>query len=366
MVLTQEQELLQGTVREFSHEQISSVASKIDSESRVPEELFQKLPDLGLYGIVVPSEYGGASADYVSLLLAVEELSKVSATVGARVCFQGIVCETLKSSSNESLKTSLFPKLAGGSLAAFSVDPNSTITWRKDSEGGLVLNGSSEYVVNADSASIFLVRARSKEGSNILVSFQKEEASRWVEIGEPKKLMGLRGSGTCRVSLNGLKLLNSSLAFDANSVPVGLDVLLIASRLGVAAQALGIAQASLDEEVRYANERSQFNTKIGRFYAVQDFIASDKVSIETARGFTYGIASHAFTEESVKIGSCIAKISASSAAVQSARHSIRVHGGYGFIRDYPVERYLRDARVTLIYLEPNEVLKAKIAEELIR
>jgi butyryl-CoA dehydrogenase len=162
-----------------------------------------------------------------------------------------------------------------------------------------------------------------------------------------------------------MSLQTSSLVFDSSSSAAGLNGLLIAARVGVAAQALGIAQASLNEEIRYANERTQFNKKIGHFYAVQDFIASDEISIDSARSITYAVASKPLVEESARRRSCVAKIAASNAAVLAARHSIRIHGGYGFVRDYPVERYLRDARATQIYLESNEALKGIIAEDLL-
>ncbi len=219
--------------------------------------------------------------------------------------------------------------------------------------------------MNADSAGIFLIRAKSKDGVSILVCFEKNEGGDSIEVGEPKKMMGMRGSGTCSVALHELKVSDSSLVFEPADTLSGLKRLLIAARLGVASQSLGIAQASLDEEARYANERSQFNTMIGQFYAVQDFIAMDEVSIDTARSLTYGVASKSSSEESADRRSCVAKIATSNAAVQCARHSIRVHGGYGFVRDYPVERFLRDARATQIYLEPNEALKAKIAQDLL-
>lgn len=366
LVLTQEQELLQGTIREFSTGEISPIASKIDSDSKVPEDLFRKLPELGLYGIAIPAEYRGAGADFLSHLLAVEELSKVSGSVGARISFHGVVTEVLKFSPNESLKAALLPKLASGTLAAFSVDPKSTISWKKSDNGNLAIDGSSDYVLNADAAGIFLVLARSKDGTKILASVISEEAGENLVIGEPKKMMGMRGTGTCSISFKGFRISSSSIVFDPASAPDGLERLLIAARISVAAQALGIGQAALDEEVRYANERSQFNTKIGKFYAVQDFLASDGTSLSTARSLTYAVASQPLNDESLKRKSSMAKISASNAAVQSARHSIRVHGGYGFVRDYPVERYLRDARATQIFLESNEVLKAKIAEDLLR
>jgi len=363
-VLTQEQELLQGTVREFSQGDVLTVASKIDSDSKVPDELSRKLPELGLYGIVIPSQYGGAGADFTSLLLTVEELSKVSGTIGARIAFHGIVCGALNGSTNDSLKSSILPKLAGGTLSAFSIDPKSTISYEKSGDE-LILEGSSEFVLNADAAGVFLFLARSKDGRSVIVCLEKERAGDKIEIGEPKRMMGLRGSGTSKVSLHDVRVTESSLLFPAPETPSAVQRFQTVGRLAVSAQSLGIAQAALSEEIKYANERSQFNTKIGRFYAVQDFIASDEISIDTARTATYDVASKPLNDESAGRRSAVAKIAASNAAVQTARHSIRVHGGYGFIRDYPVERYLRDARATQIYLESNEALKAKIAEDLL-
>ncbi len=141
-----------------------------------------------------------------------------------------------------------------------------------------------------------------------------------------------------------------------------LEQLLARARLATASQALGIGQAAVDASVKYACERVQFNTKIGSFYAIQDMIASDAVAIETARAQAYLTCSEIRTSKSLQRDSAIAKISASNAALQAARHAIRVHGGYGFTRDYPVERYARDSRLTQIYVESNEELKALIAE----
>jgi alkylation response protein AidB-like acyl-CoA dehydrogenase len=322
VMLTQEQELLQGTIREFAINEISSVASKIDSEAKVPGELFEKLPALGLYGITVPSELGGAGADFLSLLLAVEELSKVSGSVGARVSFHNAVCDLIITSTNERLKSVLLPKLITGTLAAFSIDPKSTITL-KDENGSMTLEGTSEFVMNADTAQIFLILATAKDGSKSFVCFQCSEAQGEFEVEEPKKLMGMRGTGTCKISCNGLKLSDRAAVFEKNATSSALESFLATTRLLVAAQALGIAQASLDEAVRYANERSQFNTKIGRFFAVQDFMAQDEISIQSSRSVTYGAAPPSNSPEKVR-DSCIAKISASNAAVQSARHSIRI------------------------------------------
>ena len=365
--LTQDQALLQETIREFARLEISPAASKIDWEATLSSEISAKLPSLGLYGILVPAEFGGAGADFLSLLLVTEELSKVSGSVGARISLHNaVVCDTLLFSTNNHLKTALLPKLASGNVGAFIVDPRSAVPCRKEKEE-IILDGASEFVINADVASIFLVLGKMQDGKSTLVCFSREDLvdSSGVKISEPKKLLGMRAAGTARIEFHSVRLPLNSTVFEPEVLPAGLRRLHTNSRLAVAAQALGIAQAALDSEVQYANERAQFNTKIGNFYAVQDFIAQDQIAIQTARLLTYKIASEMRNLRTLDRDGAVAKVSSSNAAVQTARHAIRIHGGYGFIRDYLVERYLRDARVTQSYLESNESLKAKIAESLL-
>ncbi|MGI0084271.1 MAG: acyl-CoA dehydrogenase family protein [Nitrososphaerales archaeon] len=177
--------------------------------------------------------------------------------------------------------------------------------------------------------------------------------------------MGMRASGTASVSFDNMRLPLQSLVCEVPKTGEYLGQLLARARLAVASQALGIAQASIEAEVRYANERKQFDTKIGNFYAVQEMIASDAVDVETSRSLCYLTSSEILSGNALQKNSAIAKVAASNAAVKAARHAIRVHGGYGFTRAYPVERYARDARITQIYTETNEDLKSLIARSLL-
>ena len=365
--ITQEQELLKQTIGELAQAEISTVASRIDWEGKVPDELKRKLPGFGLYGITIPQEYGGAGTDFLSLVLAIEELCKASGSLGAQISFHNaVVAEALIASSNSILKSNLLPKLASGTLGAFSFDPKSTVSCKIENNQ-IILNGSSEYIMNAASAGIFLVLAKMIDRSRAIICFSKENAGMdsGFEVGQAKKLLGMRASETASISFRNVKLPADALAFDPQHSGTILEQLLARSRLAVAAQALGIAQASLEAAIKYSNERSQFNTKIAKFYAVKDFIAQDEIAIQSARSITYSVASELLSIPTLQRDSAIAKVAASNAAVQAARHSIRIHGGYGFIRDYPVERYLRDARVTQIYIEPNEALKGQIASSLL-
>jgi alkylation response protein AidB-like acyl-CoA dehydrogenase len=363
--MSQEQELLRQTISEMAQSEIVPLASKIDWEGNVPEDLRRKLPGFGLLGITIPQEFGGAGADFSSLVLAVEELSKASGSLGAQVSFHnGIVAEALIASTNNGLRNRLLPKLASGVFGACCLEPNTGISCRVGG-GKVLLSGRSEYVMSAASAGVFLVLAKKNDGGRVLVCFSIDDAKGNVEVGPTKKLLGMRAADTASVTLHNLELSLDAMVFEPERIDGSLAQLFARSRLAVAAQALGIGQASLDAEIKYSNERSQFKTKIGSFYAVRDFIAQDEVSIQNARCVTYSVASQVSTLATVSRDSAIAKVSSSNSAVQAARHSIRVHGGYGFVRDYPVERYLRDARATQIYIESNESLKSQIAGSLL-
>jgi alkylation response protein AidB-like acyl-CoA dehydrogenase len=375
--ITQEQEIMRATVREFARSEVEPLAAKLDWEANLPEQLIPKLRDLGLFSISVPSEFGGAGADFLTLMMACEEISAVSGSLGAQVSLHNaVVCEAISSSKNSDLKTELLGKISAGYFGAFSTDPHSTIT-ASISGSEVVLNGSSEYVMGATNAEVFLVLARlgeveeEKKKLPVLIAFSRDrtKGDEGFAMGEAKRMLGLRASGTASISFRNKRLPITSLLFEPgrDSEAIVNSIILQRSRLAVGFQALGIGRAALESEVAYSNQRIQFKTKIGRFYAVQDFIATDEVSIETARHFSYRAAADVRSSSGVELerNSCIAKIASSNAAVQAARHSIRVHGGYGFIRDYPVERYLRDARATQIYLESNETLKAKLAQSLL-
>lgn len=364
--LTQEQELLRQTIADFSRAEITPLARRIDEEAKVPHDLLGKLPDLGLYGITIPQEYGGAGAEFFSLVIAVEELSKSSGSLGAQLSFHNaVISEALLGSSNSELKSRLLPKLARGSLSAFLIDQKSKISIRAV-DGGFLIDGFADHLMSAAVAEIFLIVGKFADGATAILCFSRDELNHdpSFAVGEEERLLGMRGSATAGILFKKLKLPMRSLLFDRKAASHAFEQLLIRSRIAVAVQALGITQASLDASVKYSNERSQFNQKIGSFYAVRDMIAMDEMSVQAARSLTYSVATDLASATS-KRDSGIAKVLASNASVQAAKHSIRIHGGYGYVRDYPVERYLRDARLTQIYIESNEKLKSEIAGSLL-
>ncbi len=379
--LTQEQEILRETARDFAQREIAPISSRIDSDCNVPSELFAELARLGMFGISVPSVFGGAEADFLSVFIVGEEISRASGSLGALVAFHNaVICESLLKSKNAKLKKDLLPNLAAGSLGAFDF---SALQVERDSkgkskvnckiEGGdLVIDGKADFVFGASFAKVFLVLANLETPSQtekVLFAFSKDKIKDGIfTIGEPKKLLGMRASGSASISFNSFRLSKESLVHEISETSAALNEVLSKARLAVASQALGIAQASLDASVKYSNERAQFETKIGEFYAVQDMIASAQIELVTSRSLSYLVASKIANYrdlEEIQRDSAASKISASNASISAARRSIRIHGGYGFTRDYPVERYARDARLTLIFPETNEDLKSLIARSLL-
>ena len=365
--LTQEQELLRQTVADFSSVEIAPLAPKMDWEGKVSPELLGKLPSLGLCGVTIPQEFGGVGADFLSLVLVVEELSKTCGSLGAQLSFHNaVIGEALKASPNSELRSKLLPKLATGTIGAFIFDQKSNISVKID-QSEVFIDGFADYVMSAAIAGIFLIVASLGDGEKAILCFSKDELAdrSHFSVDKERKLLGMRASATARISFKKLKVPIESLLFEPKAGTGAFDQLLARSRLAVSAQALGLAQSSLDMALKYANERSQFNKKIGNFYAIRDMLAKDEIGIQTARALTYSVARGIATSKTLRRDSGLAKVSASNASVQAAKHSIKVHGGYGFVRDYQVERYLRDARLTQIYVESNEKIKSEIAELLL-
>ena len=330
----------------------------------MPDSLLQILPSYGLYGVTIPQEFGGAGADFLGLVVSIEELCKASASLGAQIAFHNaVVAEAMIASTNKDLRGVFLPKLASGILGAFFIDARSPVSCKSESDY-FILNGTCEYVMSAVSAGIFLILTKMADGSRALVCFSKQDGD-GLRIGPAKKLLGMRASQTASIHFHDLKIPRDSILFEPSRTDSSLQQITAKARLIVAAQALGIGQASLDAAIKYSNERSQFKTTIGSFYAVRDFIAQDEISLQSARSITYSVADEISLFQTPMRDSAIAKIAASDAAVSASRHSIRIHGGYGFIRDYQVERYLRDARATQIYIESNEALKGDIAGSLL-
>lgn len=376
-VLTPEQELFRKSARDFALKELEPIATDLDREHRVALEVIKKLGSLGYLGMTIPEQYGGIGADMVSYVLVMEELSRSCASTSTAVSVQNSLCNTLLVEfANEAQKKKYLPDLAvGKKFGAFALtEPESgsdaaglktTAVAKGDS---FILNGTKRFITSAAFADIFLVFAITdpSAGNRGVSCFLVERGTPGFSVGKEEDKLGIRGSSTCELFFEDCRVPKENLIGELNR---GFKVALVtldSGRIGIAAQALGIAQAALDEAVKYAKERKAFGKLISEFQAIQFKLAEMKVKVEAARLLTYKAAWKKDHKLDYVADSSIAKLYAAEIASEVADESVQIHGGYGYIRDYKVERLYRDARVTRIYEGTSEIQKLVIARELLK
>jgi butyryl-CoA dehydrogenase len=375
--LTDEQQLIRDMVREFAAADVAPIAAQIDRDHRFPEELVPKMADLGLLGIPFPEEVGGAGADYVSYAIVVEEISRVCATtsvivsghtsLGTWPIFQ-FGTQAQKDRYLHDLTTArrlvafaLTEPAAGTDAAAGT----STAVLKGDE---YVLNGSKIFITNGGYADVFIVTAKTDltQGTRGISAFIVEKDAPGFSIGEGERKMGIRASSTpplyfadCRIPKDAL------LGGEGNGFKIAMQTL-DGGRIGIAAQAVGIAQGALDAAVAYAKERVQFGKPIASLEAIQFMLADMSTEIDAARLLVYRAAWLKDNGRPYATESAMAKLFASETATRVAGHAIQIHGGYGFTESYPVERAYRDAKITEIYEGTSEVQRMVIARNSLR
>ncbi|HOG41451.1 MAG TPA: acyl-CoA dehydrogenase [Bacteroidales bacterium] len=378
--LTKTQELFRQMIREFADKEVKPLAAEIDEQERFPEETVKKMAKLGLFGIPVPKEYGGAGGDNIMYSIAVEELSRCCATTGVVVSAHTSLCLVpILEFGTEEQKRKYLPKLASGEwLGAFGLtEPNAgtdssaqqTTTVLDGDEW--VLNGSKIFITNAGQAGLYLIIAMTdkSQGNRGISAFLVEANTPGFCVGKKELKMGIRGSATAELIFDNCRIPKENLL---GQVGRGFRIAmktLDGGRIGIAAQALGIAQGALDETVKYTKERKQFGRAIAKFQNTQFQMADMKTKIEAARLL---IRSAAFKkDESIKndrinysADSAMAKLYASEVAMEVTTKAVQFHGGYGYTREYPVERMMRDAKITEIYEGTSEVQRMVIAGDL--
>jgi len=367
-------------IREFADKEVKPLAAEIDEQERFPEETVKKMAKLGLFGIPVPKEYGGAGGDNIMYSIAVEELSRCCATTGVVVSAHTSLCLVpILEFGTEEQKRKYLPKLASGEwLGAFGLtEPNAgtdssaqqTTTVLDGDEW--VLNGSKIFITNAGQAGLYLIIAMTdkSQGNRGISAFLVEANTPGFCVGKKELKMGIRGSATAELIFDNCRIPKENLL---GQVGRGFRIAmktLDGGRIGIAAQALGIAQGALDETVKYTKERKQFGRAIAKFQNTQFQMADMKTKIEAARLL---IRSAAFKkDESIKndrinysADSAMAKLYASEVAMEVTTKAVQFHGGYGYTREYPVERMMRDAKITEIYEGTSEVQRMVIAGDL--
>ena len=378
--LNKTQELFRQMIREFAEKEVKPLAAEIDEQERFPQETVEKMAKLGIFGIPVPKQYGGAGGDNIMYSIAVEELSRCCATTGVVVSAHTSLCMSpILQFGTEEQKMKYVPKLASGEwIGAFGLtEPNAgtdaagqQTTAVLDGEEW-VINGNKIFITNAGHADVYIVIAMTDKslGTKGISAFIVEAATPGFSIGKKELKMGIRGSATAELIFTNCRIPKANLL---GKVGEGFKIAMMTldgGRIGIASQALGIAQGALDETVKYTKERKQFGKAIAKFQNTQFQMADLKTKIEAARLL---VRSAAFREDehvanprvNFSADAAMAKLYAAEVAMEVTTKCVQFHGGYGYTREYPVERMMRDAKITEIYEGTSEVQRMVIAGKL--
>ena len=369
--LTKEQEFVRKMVREFATEEVEPLAADIDQEHRFPEETVEKMAKYGLLGVPFPTKYGGAGGDSVSYAITVEELSKKCASTGV-ICsaHTSLCCWPIFKWGNEDQKMKYLPDLLSGKkLGAFGLtEPNAGTDaagqqTRAEQDGDFwVLNGAKVFITNGGYADVFVVMAMTdkSKGTKGITAFIVEKGDEGFSIGKTEDKMGICASSTTELIFQNCKIPKERMLGGlGKGFKVAMSTL-DGGRIGIASQALGIAQGALDVTVEYMKSRKQFGKKLSQMQALQFEVADLATRIEAARLLVYQAADMKERGLPYSKQSAMAKLFAAETAMHVTTKCVQLHGGYGYTKDYPVERMMRDAKITEIYEGTSEVQKIVI------
>ncbi len=367
-------DMIRDTTQRFAKEKIAPLASKIDADDWFPRELWPAMGELGLHGITVEEEYGGLGLGYLEHVVAVEEVSRASASIGLSYGAHSNLCvNQIRRWGNAEQKAKYLPKLVSGehvgSLAMSEAGAGSDVVSMKlkavKTESGYVLNGTKFWITNAAYADTLVVYAKTGEGSKGITAFLIEKDMPGFAIGQKIDKMGMRGSPTAE-----LVFTDCHVPFDAVMGPEngGVGVLMSGldyERAVLAGIQLGIMQACLDVVIPYVRERRQFGTAIGQFQLIQAKVADMYVALSSARAYVYAVARSCDAGKTTRFDAAGAILLASESAVKVSLESIQALGGAGYTKDWPVERFMRDAKLLDIGAGTNEIRRMLIGRELI-
>jgi butyryl-CoA dehydrogenase len=373
--LTEEQQLVRASVREFCEKYVEPIADAVDQEQRFPSENVKKLAEQDWLGIAYPEEYGGAGADYLTHIIAIEELSRACAATGFIVeANTSLACFPLYKFGSEEQKRKYLPPLCKGEvLGAFAltdsrvganagVGPTTAVLDGKE----YVLNGAKAFVANGPVAGVFIVIAATDnaKGSEGLSAFIVPAGTPGITMGEQVNKLGFRGALSSEVVMKDCRVPQENLLGKKGEGSAIATATLDGGRIGIAAQALGIAEAALDESVRYSKERVQFDKPICTFQAIQWMLANMATEVEISRYLTYHAAWCYDQGLPYHKEAAMAKLMASETAVQQTDRAVQIHGGIGTVKGQKVERLYRDAKITEVCEGTSEVIRAVIADSL--
>jgi len=374
--LTEEQEMFRKMLRDFCRKELEPVAARIDETEEFPVESLKKMAELGLFGLTIDEEYGGSGGASIELVIAIEEVSRADAAIGV-ILGAGLSLGTsaIYRHGNEEQKRRYVPPLARGEkLACLALteanagsDAAALQTMAVRQGDHYVLNGSKLFITNGAEADVSVVFATTDRSlrSRGIVGFVLEKGMKGFSVGKKEHKLGIRASSTTELVMEDCRVpVANRLGEEGRGLRIALDVI-DASRIVIAAQAVGIATAAFEASVRYAKERQQFGQPIAQFQAIQWMLADMATTIDAARLLTFRAAylkdkGGLFVKEAA-----MAKVYASEVAMAVTTKAIQIHGGYGYTKDYPVERYFRDAKITEIYEGTSEMQRMTIARSLL-
>ena len=375
--LTKEQELVRQMVRDFAVNEVKPIAAEIDVTERFPMENVKKMGELGMMGIPFPTEFGGAGGDVLSYILAVEELSKVCATTGVILSAHTSLCASLinENGTPEQKEKYLRDLCTGNKIGAFGLTEPGAGT---DAAGqqttavldgdNYILNGSKIFITNGGVADTFIVFAMTdkSKGTKGISAFIVEKGFPGFSIGKKEDKLGIRASSTTELIFENCVVPKENLiGREGKGFGIAMKTL-DGGRIGIAAQALGIAEGALDEAIKYMKERKQFGRPIAAFQGLQWMVAEMSTKIEAARFLVYKAAWLKENKQPYSIDAARAKLYAAEVAMDVTTKAVQLFGGYGYTKEYPVERMMRDAKITEIYEGTSEVQKMVISGNVLK
>jgi alkylation response protein AidB-like acyl-CoA dehydrogenase len=371
-ILTTEQKMMQKLIRQFAEQQIPPYISKMEDKEEFPSEVIKKMGQMGFMGIPIPADAGGAGADFLTYIIALEEFSRVSATVGVILAVHtSVATMPILHFGTVEQKEKYLPDLCWGrKLGAFALtepqagsDASKIQTRAVREKDKYVLTGNKVFITNAEAADVYIVFAvtDSTKGTKGISAFIVDKGTPGFTFGKKEKKMGLNGSSTGELIFDRAEIpLANRLGGEGQGYEIALAHL-AGGRIGIGAQALGIAQSALEQSIAYAKQRHQFGKSLAEMQAIQHKLADMATKVEAARLMIYRAASYKQAGKACKQEASMAKLFASDVAMQVTTEAVQIFGGNGYSRDYPVERLFRDAKVTQIYEGTNEIQRIVVA-----
>ncbi|MCH7674781.1 acyl-CoA dehydrogenase [candidate division KSB1 bacterium] len=376
-LLTDEQKLIQQTAREFAQNEVAKDAAERDQTAQFPSHHVKKMAELGFMGMMIDPKYGGNGLDTVSYAIVIEELSRVDASVGV-ICSvsNSLVCFGIENFGKEETKQKyLVPLAKGEKLGAFCMsEPGSgsdaagmktTAVLKGDH---YILNGTKNFITNGLNADFYVVIAHSDPSQRHkgISAFVVEKGFPGFQVGKKEKKLGIRSSDTASIMMEDCAVPRENLLGQEGEGFKVAMMTLDGGRIGIASQAVGIAQGSLDAAINYAKERVQFGKPISAFQSIQHMLADMETHVSAARLLTYQAAWKKDQNQKYSHDSAKAKLFASETAVDVSSKAVQIFGGYGYLKDYPVERFMRDSKITEIYEGTSEIQRLVIARDLLK